>query len=175
MNHVKKMILVPHESVARLNDPTPSTSHTQMSALDTEMNYILRKQYADDSEKWKKYNEALQRFLHFSKESQKPVSIEIESILGEKKDTGDPNLNSVIRQRLASVLPRTYKDQAVKIHDYLAVDGTPITWDSNGVISIKGTAIPHSNIIDLISDLTRNRKNFEPQGMSQFIQTLLHI
>ena len=113
------MILVPHESVARLNDPTPSTSHTQMSALDTEMNYILRKQYADASEKWKKYNEALQRYLHFSKESHKPVSIEIASILDEKKDTvADSNLNSVIRQRLSSVLPKTYKDQAVKIHDY---------------------------------------------------------
>ena len=68
------LLLAPHETVARLNDPTPSTSHTQMSALDTEMNYLLRKQYADDSEKWRKYNEALQRFLHFSKESQKPVS-----------------------------------------------------------------------------------------------------
>ena len=174
MNHVKKMILVPHESVARLNDPTPSTSHTQMSALDTEMNYILRKQYADDSEKWKKYNEALQRFLYFSKESHKPVSIEIQPV-SDEKNTADSTADSVIRQRLASVLPRTYKDQAVKIHDYLAADGTPITWDSNGVISIKGTTIPHSNIIDLISDLTRNRKNFEPQGMSQFIQTLLHI
>ncbi|KAK3924584.1 ATP-dependent Clp protease adapter protein ClpS 2 [Frankliniella fusca] len=73
MNHVKKMILVPHESVARLHDPTPSTTETQLSALDNEMELIMRKKYADDSLKWKLYNEALQRYLHFNNERKKPV------------------------------------------------------------------------------------------------------
>ncbi|KAK3909652.1 O-phospho-L-seryl-tRNA:Cys-tRNA synthase, partial [Frankliniella fusca] len=69
----KKMILVPHESVARLHDPTPSTTETQLSALDNEMEIIMRKKYADDSLKWKLYNEALQRYLHFNNERKKPV------------------------------------------------------------------------------------------------------
>ncbi|KAK3925500.1 Putative uncharacterized transposon-derived protein, partial [Frankliniella fusca] len=72
MNHVKKMILVPHESVAKLNDPTPPASETQLSALDNEMELIMRKKYADDSLKWKLYNEALQRYLHFNNERKKP-------------------------------------------------------------------------------------------------------
>jgi len=175
MNHVKKMILVPHDSVARMNDPSPSVSHTQMSTLDTEMNYILRKQYADDSEKWKKYNEALQRFLHFSKESNKPISLEIASLLDDKEEKENPNPTSAVRQQLASVLPKTYKDQALKIHDYLSVSGSPITWDANGVVSLKGTPVPHSNIIDLISDLTRYRNNFDPHGVTHFIQTLAKL
>ncbi|KAK3929353.1 Putative uncharacterized transposon-derived protein [Frankliniella fusca] len=67
------MILVPHESVARLHDPTPSTTETQLSALDNEMELIMRKKYADDSLKWKLYNEALQRYLHFNNERKKPA------------------------------------------------------------------------------------------------------
>ncbi|KAK3923848.1 putative replication endonuclease from prophage-like region [Frankliniella fusca] len=75
MNHVKKMILVPHDSVAKLNDPTPPASETQLSALDHEMEHIMRQRYADDSLKWRLYNEALQRYLHFKNESRKPVQI----------------------------------------------------------------------------------------------------
>lgn len=93
----------------------------------------------------------------------------------DKEEKQNPNPNSAVRQQLASVLPKTYKDQAVKIHDYLSVSGSPITWDANGVVSLKGTAIPRSNIIDLISDLTRYRKNFEPHGVTQFIQTLAQL
>lgn len=174
MNHVKKMILVPHESVARLNDPTPSISRTQMSALDTEMNYILRKQYADDSEKWKRYNQVLQRFLYFSKESQKPVSLEISSV-SENTEKVDSDQFSNIRHQITQVLPQTYKVQAVKIHDYLSVSGSPVTWDANGVVSLKGNPVPHSNIIDLISDLTRFRKNFEPTGVTQFTNALAQL
>ncbi|KAK3933132.1 LOW QUALITY PROTEIN: Putative uncharacterized transposon-derived protein [Frankliniella fusca] len=86
MNHVKKMILVPHESVARLNDSTPPTSETQVSALDNEMELIMRKKYADDSLKWKLYNEALQRYLHFKNESKKPLQISVEEFTGETEN-----------------------------------------------------------------------------------------
>ncbi|KAK3907324.1 50S ribosomal protein L33 1 [Frankliniella fusca] len=99
MNHVKKMILVPHESVARLNDSTPPTSETQVSALDNEMELIMRKKYADDSLKWKLYNEALQRYLHFKNESKKPLQISVEEFTGETEN--------VVLYRLAVHLSQT--------------------------------------------------------------------
>lgn len=175
MNHVKKMILVPQETVARLHETPALTPQTQMSSLDTEMNGILNKKYADDSEKWKHYSEALQRYLHFAGETRKPLSLEIESVPEKPSDSADPNGSSQIRQQVASVLPKTYKEQALKIHDYLAVSGSPVTWDAQGVVSIKNTRIPHSNIIDWISDLTRYRKNFEPHGINQFVYTLAEL
>ena len=174
MNHVKKLVLVPHETVARLHDTPTSSPQTQMNSLDTEMNYILRQQYADDSEKWKKYNETLQRYLHFAKEGRKPFSIEIGTTVEDKKSTTTMP-TSQTREQLAALLPKTYKEQALKIHDYLSTEGSPITWDSSGLVSISGTSLPQSNIIDLIADLTRSRKNFEPQGMSAFIKTLASL
>ncbi|KAK3916522.1 Putative uncharacterized transposon-derived protein [Frankliniella fusca] len=167
MNHVKKMILVPHESVAKLNDPTPPPTETQLSSLDTEMELILRKKYADDSLKWKLYNEALQRYLHFNNERKKPVRISVEDFsLG---DTGD---TALIRQQLAAAMPKTYKAAALRLYDYLSTTGSRVTWDSSGLVSLEGTPVTNSNIIDLISDLTRSRKNFEPVGVSNFIKTL---
>ena len=53
--------------------------------------------------------------------------------------------------------------------------GSAVTWDTSGVLSLNGTAVAHSNIIDLISDLTRSRKNFQPQGVDKFISALARI
>ena len=173
MNHVKKMILVPHDSVARMHDTVAPTPQSQMSSLDTEMNYIMRKQYADDSEKWKKYNETLQRYLHFAKESRKPITFEIESKTDEKSEGNQTN--SAMRQQLMAAMPKTYKDHAVKIYDYLVRDGSPVTWDSTGQVSIQGNLIRQSNIIDLISDLTRSRKSFVPVGVDKFVDVLAQM
>ncbi|KAK3925217.1 Torsin-1A-interacting protein 1 [Frankliniella fusca] len=166
MNHVKKMILVPHESVARLNDPTPSTTVTQLNTLDSEMENIMRKKYADDSLKWKLYNEALQRYLHFKGEQTKPVQISISSVNGEENET------TSIREQLAEALPKTYKAAALRLYDYLSRADSKVTWDSSGVVSLNNQPVPHSNIIDLISDLTRSRKNFEPIGKENFVKAL---
>ncbi|KAK3929580.1 Histone transcription regulator 3-like protein [Frankliniella fusca] len=161
------MILVPHESVAKLNDPTPSTTETQLSALDNEMELIMRKKYADDSLKWKLYNEALQRYLHFNNERKKPVRISVEDF--SLDDTGD---TALIRQQLAAAMPKTYKAAALRLYDYLSTTGSRVTWDSSGLVCLEGTPVTNSNIIDLISDLTRSRKNFEPVGVLNFIKTL---
>ena len=110
MNHVKKMILVPHDTVARMHDTTAPTPQTQMSSLDTEMSYILRKQYADDSEKWKKYNETLQRYLHFANENRKPLAIELK--LDDEK-TEETHQNAVVRRQLFTVTLKTYRDQTL--------------------------------------------------------------
>ena len=126
----------------------------------------MRKKYADDSIKWKLYNEALQRYFHFNNERKKPLTISVEDF-----STGDSK-ESLVRLQLAAAMPKTYKDSALRIYDYLSTAGSRVTWDSSGLVSLNGTPVTNSNIIDLISDLTRSRKNFEPVGASQFIKTL---
>lgn len=171
MNHVKKMILVPHETVARLHDTPSLTPQTQMNSLDTEMNGILNKKYADDSEKWKMYSDALQRYLHFAGETRKPLTIEVES----KPENEDGTRSAAVRAQLASAVPKTYKSQALRIYDYLSQSNSPVTWDSTGTLSIDSTVVPHSNIIDSISDLTRARKNFSPPGTDALCEALARM
>lgn len=168
------MILVPHETVARMNDTTPSAIQTQSSSLDSEMEKIMRdKKYADDSEKWKVYNQVLQRYLHFTKERTKPLHISLEGITQEEED--DDESGAMLRRQLSAALPKTYKAHALRIFDYLKQADSKITWDSAGTVSINSKPVPNSNIIDLISDLTRTRKNFEPVGLSNFIHALSSI
>lgn len=169
MNHVKKLILVPQETVARMHETPTFTPQTQMNSLDTEMSHILSKKYADDSQKWKMYNETLQRYLHFAGETRKPLTIELDS----KVD--DSTRIEAVREQLAAAVPKTYKAQALRIHDYLSQNHSTVTWDSTGTLSINGSAIPHSNIIDSISDLTRMRKNFVPAGTDELCRALAQM
>lgn len=167
MTHVKKMVLIPHDSLARLNDKTPSTQREHMSSLDTEMSHILNKQYADDSEKWKHYSDTLQRYLHFAAEHRKPVALHV-------TDTDPkPIPPSPMRAHLASMVPRTYKDVALRIFDFISQEGSPVTVDPSGTVSINGNPQPQSNIVDLISDLTRARKSVgQPLGSQAFVRAL---
>lgn len=171
MNHVKKMILVPQETVARMHDTPSLTPQSQMSTLDTEMHGILNKKYADDAEKWKHYSEALSRYLHFAGESRKPLTLEIES----KPDDSDGSRASGVRTQLAAAIPKTYKSHALRIYDYLSQNHSPVTWDTNGTLSIDNSVIPHSNLIDSISDLTRARKNFSPPGTDALCAALARM
>ena len=86
------------------------------------------------------------------------------------EDSGD-----LIRQQLEAALPKTYKAHALRIFDYLSQADSKVTWDSTGTVSINKQTVPNSNIIDLISDLTRTRKNFEPVGVLPFIKALSAI
>lgn len=168
-SHVKKMILVPAESVSRLHDSTPSDSQKKMSDLDSEMSHILQKQYAEDSEKWKLYNEALQRYLHFAEEKRKPVTLE----LSEKEEVETPRKDTFLRDQLEKIMPKTYKNQALRLYDYITREGSGVNIDPSGSIAISGKVIAHSNYLDLIADLTRVRKNQEkPSGSEELMKAL---
>jgi hypothetical protein len=174
MKHAMKMVLVPHESVARLQEkPTVPTPQSQMNSLDSEMAVVMRKKYTDDSEKWKRYNDVLQRYLHFAGENRKPIRIELGSL--EAKQETTVKKDDTLRDQLLAMMPKTYKDLGLKIYDYLSSDTSPVKWDSAGTVSINGTPLPSSNIIDLISDLTRSRKHFHPHGAEKFMHALARM
>jgi hypothetical protein len=82
---------------------------------------------------------------------------------------------ATLRDQLVAVMPKTYKDLGLKIYNYLSSDTSPVKWDSAGTVSINSTRLPSSNVIDLISDLARSRKNFEPHGVEKFVQALARM
>ena len=47
-----------------------------------------------------------------------------------------------------------------------------IMWDKTGQVKIEGETIPNSNILDLVSDAMRCKKDFNPTGAKEFLQAL---
>ena len=54
-----------------------------------------------------------------------------------------------------------------RLHDF-----GDITWDNRGKITIDGSAVKGGNIVNLINDAVRNRKQSLSKGSGQFAQVL---
>ena len=174
MEHCKKLVLVPHETITRMHEkPVSRTSGDVLSELDTDMKHILARK-ADDSEKWKMYEQTLQRYLHFAKEQRQPVSL---SITTEQQNDETTSNHAVLRERLAGMIPATLKKSATSLFDLLTSTRTspPISLDSSGQVKIGDSLIPASNIIDLVCDAVRPRKSARATGWENFASHLKKI
>ncbi|KAK3909959.1 Putative uncharacterized transposon-derived protein [Frankliniella fusca] len=151
MEHCKKLVLVPHETVAKLQEKNPveRTPEVVMNDLDREMQHIL-KQKAEDREKWKLYEQALQKYLYFVNERKKPIELYV-------PDLGSSNHETTLKQKLLSITPRKFQESAAYLLDHLSTQEAKkfISWDENGRTLVGNQTLP--SIIDLVSDAVRTR------------------
>jgi len=165
MEHCKKLVLVPHESVARLQEKTVGRTSTDvMNDLDKEMQRIL-KHKAEDSEKWKLYEQALQKYLYFVNERKKPVTLFVPEAVVSKTDT-------TLKEKLLSITPPKFREPASFLFDHLSSPEAKklIRWDVNGKTSVDEQTLP--NIIDLITDVVRTRKTPQVDEWETFASVL---
>lgn len=86
MEHCRKLVLLSQDELAKMKDkPILRTTGEVMSALDEDMGKIL-KQKAEDSYKWKMYEQTLQRYLHFADEQRKPLEMTMPEAAPENED-----------------------------------------------------------------------------------------
>lgn len=183
------MVLVPAEEAGKWTEPmtgggaytptvepkTVQTPGDPVSRLDAELSSILQsRKYHDDGEKWKQYLQVLQRYLF---------------LVGARSGSEDPSLPDTATQEstipkdfneaaIIKSVPLMHKRRATALIDYLRnspVASQRITWDRAGLVTIDGMLIPNSNILDLINDAVRARKDFKATGRRQFIQSLRAI
>ena len=50
-----------------------------------------------------------------------------------------------------------------------------ISWNDNGQLVFDGSIIPNSNIVDLVNDVMRKRKGFNPEHSNTFAKALAKI
>jgi hypothetical protein len=175
MEHAKKMILVEPAVYEKTHQLRPTLPNT-ISQLDEEMNDVLSNKNIGDHEKWTRYSQVLQRYLHMVKVARKPFEITVtntqpvpDNDVGQKFDT------PLSDGEILSCVPKTFQSKAEVFLKKLK--NTPsITWDNRGVVSIENIVIPDSNVTDLINDILRHRKSMpDPKGWQIFAEALKSI
>lgn len=175
MEHCKKMVLLPHEALAKFHEkPASRTSGDVMNDLDQEMSRIL-KQRAADSEKWKMYEQALQKYLYFVNEQKKPTALifpETNTKESEIERESESPRDTVLKDRLLTLIPEKFKNAASALYEHLSTPEARayISWDRNGTTSVGGETF--SSIIDLISDAVRTRKQPKVSRWQTFASVL---
>ena len=139
----------------------PSSLTRKLTQLDQDMKDILDKADLGDYEKAQLYSDALERYLAVKRQIEKPQPI---PILEERKPTTNHQLN-------LGILPRQYRTRAENLLSHLTKN-TNFRWNDRGEMMKNGQFIPGSNVIDLIDDIVRPRKQPPPIGSSAFVQEL---
>lgn len=187
MERAKKMVLIPQEMVDRLGE-----SKTRMTdpanRLDLEMQTILHSPGKTDREKWKLYRQVLHRYLFYAKEGRKPLELVMRTLgkpgklattLDDDRENppagpntpGDTPVENPAIREIVGTVPQKYQRKAELLLGHLSSDGA-VSWDRQGVVSVAGTPMRGTNIVDLINDVVRERKNMQAVGRTRFASIL---
>ncbi|XP_023313451.1 uncharacterized protein LOC111693298 [Trichogramma pretiosum] len=155
MEHAKKLVLLPKESLDRLGcgsdvvivkqKKSAQTPGTPLERLDAEMNEILLAPCSDERAKWNRYNNVLQRYLQLKKTSQHIIEKKIKTEertdeADDASDTGKDEASATSSAPIKSVdafivesVPAKYRHNAKNLVEWLRKDGS-VKWSENGSI-----------------------------------------
>ncbi|XP_054259379.1 probable basic-leucine zipper transcription factor D [Macrosteles quadrilineatus] len=203
MEYAKKMVVVPQELIERLrnsgdnnnnnnnnnknnnNDNIKSSSNRfgddRGNSIDNEMHRILTDKTLSDYEKWKQYQQVLQRFLHFASVNRQPISIPII----ETSTSSSSSAASLLQAASASSPPpgtveeivdtfsKTYKPDVRNLLRFIVREGSVINWDKDFAVYVRNEKIPDSNIVDILHCIVRVRMvDYMPAGWYEVMNAL---
>ncbi len=174
----RKMALVPAEFAAQnlLQQHTPlAPVLNQLSHLDQQMKSVLDDVTTTPDVKLGKYYSALRRYETLQDNAAKvPVPVQIlEKRAAPATEPLDQKELPVAEGEILEQVPRTQQKTAKLLLKYIK-DNSNIKWNQNKELMVDGTRVPGSNIFDLVSDMTRNRKNpAAATGWQEFTDALI--
>ena len=147
-----------------------------------EMNDWLEKDDMPEDTKATMYAQQLQRVKQLRNQVFRPEPSPVQMITQtEQTMTSESDsvahsqqLNATDKQIIDSV-PKTMQNRAKlliqKLKDYSDI----IRWNDNGQLVLEGSIVPNSNIVDLVNDVMRKRKGFNPEHSNTFAKALTNI
>ena len=191
MNHTKRMVLVPENTLERLQQRqqilTPPVTQT-LKNLDSEMTDILSSNQLDDEEKAKLYNQVLQRYLsyynqrkgqalHVKLTTPKPMETPKPeaSVQSQEPTTEVETIPSAVEEELIKSLPKLYKSGARQMLDKIKQNRDDLHWNEKEELVYENEPISGSHVVDFVNDILRHRKGFEPVGWSVFARGLARM
>ena len=138
-----------------------------MGELDREMETVLQRRDLTDAEKVQRYNQILQRFLEYDNKRPGQVQETNPSLHGMSHGMS----HGMMEQQTIELIPKLLKKKATVLMQHIR-DHPDMGWTKEGAFVYKGRAVSGSNMIDLVADLMRARKNRNPPGWQQFARAL---
>ncbi len=148
-----------------------------MSSLDGDMQDILEKHLPPD-EKVTLYNQVLQRYINFHEQRQSaaraPVPVTMVDSGSDDHHTKSADTSSAvdaIEQEVMESVPSRMKKKAQLLINRIKAH-PELTWTDRGELMYKNQVVTNSNVADLVNDMLRRRKHFQPHGWQTFGQAL---
>ena len=153
------------------------------------MNDILYSKQLNDEQKAKLYNQVLQHsltYMYYDQQKDQPLNMKLatprpvemlkpeESEKNSKESTEEAETipTSAVEQEVIKSVPKLYKVGARQLLDKIKEHRGVLNWNRKGELMYKNKPITGSHVVDLVNDMLRHRKGFEPVGWSVFARGL---
>ena len=132
-----------------------------MDTLVKNMQTILEREDLSADERLKLYDQSFTRYLSVHDDYiPRPVTVALETV---KQD--------LIDNEILESVPKTMKAKAQLLLKKLK-SSPDISWNEKGDLKYKGETVQGSNVVNLVNDVLRKRKYFNPQGWETFEEAL---
>ena len=144
-----------------MSKTSSGTTRESQGHLDKKMQTILEREDLLADERLKLYDQSFTRYLNvYDDYRPRPVAVAPEPV---KQD--------LIDDEIFESVPKTMKARAQLL--LKKVKSSPdISWNEKGELKYKGETVQGSNVVDLVNDVLRKRKYFNPQGWETFGEAL---
>ena len=82
-----------------------------------------------------------------------------------------PKQEISVEKDIVDSVPKTMKKKAQRLLEKMT-SMSGVEWNDRGELVYKNTAVTGRNMVDLVNDVLRKRKAFEPQGWQTFARVL---
>ena len=148
-----------------------------MTGLDREMIDVLQREDLSSEEKANQYDQLLQRYRKYDDKyhNRPPKRVQIVKQISEKEDEvqgieGDVSAKAStdeVEQEILQSVPKSMEDRAKLIIQRINADNN-MQWNDSGEFIYKGEKYKGTNMVDLVNDILRKRKRFNPVGWQVF-------
>ncbi len=173
MQHTSKMVMVPQDAYSNLMSQQKqlySPVVNQLSNLDQELQTILANPSLSEDAKYHQYMNVFGRYQNLK--SQQMNTIHMAPIKPVQPEIPPVEL-PVTEKQLIDSLPFNVRRKGKMLLNHIKSDPDHFKWQKSGELVVDGTAVPTSNITDLVHYATRDRKTAKsPAGFKEFKKLL---
>ena len=160
------------ESLQANTNPSPPAPTSQNIAnrviqeTDNDINNILSSNMKP-SEQVHFYNQSLQKREQYSNKT--PDHVFHQNTIQPPKSQNTEEELDPMEQEIIETIPDKWKSKGAQLLKKMKRSGI-LGWNAHGNLVFKGEELPDTNVVDLVNDVVRRRKNNPPPGWNLFAQ-----
>ena len=140
--------------------------------LDRQMKTVLDRDDMTEEAKAQEYNQVLRRYLVYQDKYDHRPPMKVQLTPSEETEAKDKeNASTPLEKEVLETVPDKMKKKARLLLGRIRASSV-MGWDDDGQLVYKGKTVQGSNVADLVNDVLRQRKHFNPTGWETFAQGL---
>ena len=163
---MRKLTLSPPNQPQQRPKPPVDQRVKVMDTLDTHMKDVLNREDLSVDERLKLHDQALFRYRQLHDDYRPSPSLPPPPPPAETDD--------LLEKEIMDSVPKTHRAKASLLLRKMKAS-PDITLNDRGELKYKGETVRGSNVVDLVNDVLRKRKHFNPQGWETFGDALREV